>query len=303
MLCIFLNQRIDILTRSMTGFGLASGPASGGVVQVEVRTVNHRHFTLSSKLASPFQPLEAEIRKRLHERVHRGHLTLVAKWIEEPERPAGVRVNIERAKEVVDALNELKFAAELPGEIDLSFVARQPEVFTVAAGSEVQLEENAFYEVLDGALTALVETREREGASLTAELETQLDGLTQAVMLVESRAPDRIVMERDRLRKAVEELLDTRPVDDERLSHELAILADKLDVTEEIVRLRTHIAACGEVLKKVGPVGRELTFLGQEMLREINTIGSKANDAQIAQAVIDMKCLLEKFREQVENIE
>ena len=287
----------------MTGYGLATGPASGGVVQVEMKTVNHRHFTPSLKLISPFQALEADLRKRLHKKIHRGHLHLSVRWIEEPERPAKVRVNSERAKDVVTALEELKRVANLPGEIDLSFVARQPDVFSVAPDSDLPLDEEGFYTVLDNALEAVLATREREGTSLDSELRGQIEELDKAVSKVEARAPTRMLQERDRLRTAVEELLDGRPIDEDRLNHELAILADKLDITEEIVRLRTHMAACGEVLTKDGPVGRELTFLGQEMLREINTIGSKANDAEIAQAVIDMKCLIEKFREQVENIE
>ena len=291
------------MTRSMTGYGLATGPACGGIVQVEIKTVNHRHFTPSLKLISPFQALEADLRKRLHEKIHRGHLHLSVRWTEEPERPAKVCVNVERARDIVAALEELKRIVNLVGEIDLPFVARQPEVFSLAPTADLPLDDDAFFSVLDEALQAVLNTRKREGASLETELRGQISELGDAVSIVEKRAPERMLQERDRLRNAVEELLDGRSVDDERLSHELAIIADKLDITEEIVRLKTHMNACIEVLAKDGPVGRELTFLGQEMLREINTIGSKANDAQISQAVIDMKCLIEKFREQAENIE
>jgi uncharacterized protein (TIGR00255 family) len=148
-----------------------------------------------------------------------------------------------------------------------------------------------------------VETREREGTSLANELSGQLENLTNLLETVEARAPERLTAERDRLRSSVGELLEGRQLDEDRLSLEIAMLADKLDVSEETVRLKTHIGACRDVLEKDGPIGRELAFLGQEMLRETNTIGSKANDASIVQAVIDMKCVLEKYREQVENIE
>jgi uncharacterized protein (TIGR00255 family) len=191
----------------------------------------------------------------------------------------------------------------LPGEIDVSFVARQPEILTIVAEETPALDEEAFWSVVAEAMEGLEETRQREGSSLAAELGKQLDGLANILKTVEDRAPERVVAERERLRAAVGELMEGRHVDDDRLSLEIALLADKLDVSEETVRLRTHIDACREVLAKDGPIGRELTFLGQEMLRETNTIGSKANDANIVQAVIDMKCVLEKYREQVENIE
>jgi uncharacterized protein (TIGR00255 family) len=289
--------------RSMTGYGLAAGTANGGKVQVEIRTVNHRHFTANLKLASPLHSLESDVRKALHEQINRGHVTASARWLEEPERPTVSKVNLTRAREVTEALRELKAELDLPGDIDLSFVVRQPDVFTIVTGETPSADDVAFLEVVNRALDGVLATRDREGESLCGDLNKQLGELAGHLATVEERAPARITSERDRLRKAVGELLEGRPIDDDRLSLEIAILADKLDVTEETVRLRTHIDACRDVLGKIGPVGRELTFLGQEMLREINTIGSKANDATIAQTVIDMKCVLEKYREQVENIE
>jgi uncharacterized protein (TIGR00255 family) len=130
-----------------------------------------------------------------------------------------------------------------------------------------------------------------------------LGELLRQLEAVELRAPERLVKERDRLQRSVAELLDGRAIDEQRLNQEIAILADRLDVSEETVRLRTHIDACGAALERGGPVGRHLSFLGQEMLREINTIGSKANDAPIAHSVITMKGVVEKIREQVENLE
>ncbi len=291
------------MPRSMTGYGLATGAVSGGKIQVEIRTVNHRHFSANLKLASPLHSLESEVRKVLQTQLHRGHVTITARWQEEPERPGVPKVNLQRAREVVEALQELKTELEIPGDIDLSFVVRQPEVFTIVAGEAQDTDVDAFMGVVGSAIEGVVQTRDREGKSLAEELNSQLAELGILLSAVESRAPERVLSERDRLRTAVSELIEGRTLDDDRLNFEIALLADKLDVTEETVRLHTHIEACGEVLKKSGPIGRELTFLGQEMLRETNTIGSKANDAIVAQAAIDMKCVLEKYREQVENIE
>jgi uncharacterized protein (TIGR00255 family) len=287
----------------MTGYGLAAGETNGGKVQVEIKTVNHRHFTTNLKLASPLNSLEGEVRRILHDHVHRGHVTITARWLEEPERRGTPKVNLTRAREVLEGLRELKAGLDLPGEIDLSFVARQPEVFTVSNGEAPTVDEETFLFVVEQALAGVTDTRDREGGSLADELRSQLGDLENLLTKVRERAPERMSAERDRLRTAVAELLDGRPVDDDRISLEIALLADKLDVNEEMVRLQTHINACKDVLNKTGPIGRELAFLGQEMLRETNTIGSKANDATMVQSVIDMKCVLEKYREQAENIE
>jgi uncharacterized protein (TIGR00255 family) len=149
----------------------------------------------------------------------------------------------------------------------------------------------------------VVASRTQEGQALARELEQRFDNIESQLGTVEARAPLRLTRERERLREAVRELLDGRAVDEDRLSQELALIADKLDVTEEIVRLRAHLAACRQALASEGAAGRQLAFLGQEMLREINTIGSKANDADMAHTVIAMKGELEKIREQAENVE
>jgi uncharacterized protein (TIGR00255 family) len=145
--------------------------------------------------------------------------------------------------------------------------------------------------------------RKREGGALGAELSHRLDLLEQASRRVTELAPARIGRERERLRGAVAALLDGRAVDDARLAQELAVLADKLDITEELVRFTAHLAACRAALAGDAPIGKQLGFLAQELGREINTMGSKANDADIAQQVILMKGEMEKFREQLENLE
>jgi uncharacterized protein (TIGR00255 family) len=145
--------------------------------------------------------------------------------------------------------------------------------------------------------------RAREGEALSRELRHRLDLLERSVEQIGSRAPERLVRERDRLRTAVAQLLDGRAVDEERLAQELAFLADKLDITEELVRFRAHVAAAREAMLDDQPVGKRLGFLAQELGREVNTIGSKAGDAEIAQLVVAMKGELEKFREQLENLE
>lgn len=287
----------------MTGYGAAEGAVSGGRLAVEIRTVNHRHFNVQFKLPTLLQPLEQDLRTRLRARIERGHVMLTARWVEAAPRAAAVRVDIERARAVLAALTELQRALDLPGEIDVGFIARQPEVLTLPETGEVEIDASAVAELLGRALDEVVQMRCREGTALAADLGERLAAIAAHLSEVERQAPSRLESERDRLRRAVGELLDGASLDEARLSQEIALLAERLDISEELVRLRTHLAAGRAALAEDGAVGRRLAFLGQEMLREINTIGSKANDASIAQDVITMKGELEKFREQVENVE
>jgi uncharacterized protein (TIGR00255 family) len=288
---------------SMTGFGTAEGPVSGGRLEVELRSVNHRHFNLQLKVPAELQVLEADLRERLRGRFARGHVTVSARWAAEPAGPGALRPNVPRAREVVAALRELKRALKLKGEIELGWVARQPDVLMTEAGGEHSVEPDAVLAVLDRAADQLLAMRAAEGAALARELAGQLDALAAGLASVEARAPERLVAERDRLRQAVATLLEGARLDESRLAQEIALIAERLDITEEIARLKTHLAAARAALAEQTPVGRQLGFLGQEMLREVNTIGSKANDGAITHTVIAMKGELEKFREQLENLE
>jgi uncharacterized protein (TIGR00255 family) len=287
----------------MTGFGSAEGPVAQGRLHVDVRTVNHRHLSVQLKMPGILQELEGTLREILREQMHRGHVTLSARWIEEVPREGEIAVNVERAKDVVAAMEELKRALDLPGEIDVSFVARQPDVLTYGTGDAPAVDPEEVIPVVRHAVAEVVAARQREGNALTVELERLLSSIEAELAAVEEQAPGRLTTQRDRLRESVAALLDGRKADEDRLAQEIALLADKLDITEEIVRLRAHIAAVRDALADSAPVGKRLSFLGQEMLREVNTIGSKANDATIAHRVVAMKGELERFREQIENLE
>ena len=282
---------------------MAEGPARGGRLQVEIRTVNHKHLSVQLRLPTDLQALESELREALRQRIERGHVSLSARWQEVADSAPAVRLNLGRAREIVGALRELKTALGLPGEVDLAFVARQPEVLAFGEAEVTPATWSEIEPIVRAAVDAVLVMREREGRALAVELDRQLAVITGHAQGVAQRAPGRVVAERDRLRKTVAELLDGRALDENRLAQEVALLADRLDISEELTRLETHVSACRTTLRETAPVGRRLGFLGQEMLREINTVGSKANDAAIAQAVIEMKGELEKFREQIENIE
>ena len=289
----------------MTGFGTAEGAVSGGRLRVEIKTVNHRHFNPSFKLPSELSAVEGDLREALRKEFDRGHVSVSVRWTEWTQKSATLKVDLDRAREVSDRLRELRDELGLTGQVSLELVARQSGVLTDSLAEEgaAPITWAEFEPTVRKAVADCQAMRTREGAALAAELEHRFALMEKAVAEVERLAPERIVRERDRLRAAVTDLLDGRTVDEQRLSQELAFLAEKLDITEELVRFRTHLAACRQALQAKVPVGKQLGFLAQELGREVNTMGSKANDAGIVTQVVAMKGELEKVREQVENLE
>lgn len=287
----------------MTGFGAAEGPVAGGRLRFEVRSVNHRHLSVQCKTPADIAGLEADIRERLRRYMERGHATVSARWVEAPAQAATVVVDRERARAVVSALREVGRELGVPGDVDLATVARIPEVVRVVQ-EEVALDAEAVLSVLDRAALACVSMREREGAALLSDLRVRTAQLRELARRVAARVPQRLEAEKVRLARNVTELAGGIAVDPNRLAQEIAILADRLDITEELVRFQAHCDAVEAALSNgEGAVGKRLGFLLQELGREANTMGSKANDAAVAEAVIAMKGELEKMREQVENLE
>ena len=289
---------------SMTGFGAAEGSVAGGRLRVEIRTVNHRHFNLAPKLPADLSLLEPELRERLRKEFDRGHVAVQVRWSEYPARAAGgIGVDLDRARLVASRLREIQSALGLTGELSLELIARQPDVLTSSSDGDLEVQWSEVEPIVAQAAAECRVMRGREGEALTAELRHRLDLLEELVGRIAVRAPERLIRERDRLRAAVAQLLDGRQVDEGRLAQEIAFQADRLDITEELVRFRAHAAAVREALDGERPAGKQLGFLAQELGREVNTIGSKGNDAEITQHVIAMKGELEKFREQLENLE
>src|SRR3989454_5295929 len=293
----------------MTGFGSAEGTVRGGRLRIEIRTVNHRYYNPQLRLPFELAGTENRIREHLRQLLDRGHVAVSARWLEPPEVAGALVVDVARARQVVAALKELKKKLHLKGDPDLAFVARHPDVLSLQANGEGEGGgggATAWAEVqpiLDRAAQDVLAMRQREGQALAADLLAHLEAIEQRARAVDARAPARLAAEHDRLKHAVAELAAGVQVDEQRLAVEIALLADRVDITEELVRLRTHLGACREALAGDGRGGKQLGFLAQELLREVNTIGSKANDAAITQAVIAMKGELERFREQLENLE
>lgn len=287
----------------MTGFGAAEGAVQGGQLRVEIRTVNHRFFNAAFKLPGDLAVLESELRERLKRDFERGHVAVSLRWVEGHRRGGTLQLNVERAREAMARLRELQTAVGLSGEISLELLARQMDVLSVDEPESTPIAWAEVEPIVARAVAECRAMRRREGIALAGELDRRLGALDRLAGEVEAQAPGRIVRERDRLRAVVAQLLDGRAMDEARLAQEVALHADRLDITEELVRLRAHLAAARAALAREDAVGKQLGFLAQEIGREVNTIGSKANDPAIGQAVIAMKGELEKFREQVENLE
>ena len=291
------------MIRSMTGFGAAEGRVGGARVAVEVRSVNHRFFTPTIKLPSTFARWEGEVREALRQRVTRGHVTLFAR----AERDATTRGAIDESRfaQHVTQLRELQLRYGLGGELDLATVLRMPEVFAAADRDDESGTAAELLAIVDEAATALAKMREQEGARLAGVLRERIATVETALKRIAARAPTRLVEQRDRLRTSVQELAAGVAVDEQRLAQEVAILADRLDVSEELDRFGSHVAAFRGALEAppADGVGKRLGFLLQEMLREANTTGSKAADAAMLRDVVGIKEELERIREQVENLE
>lgn len=287
----------------MTGFGSAEGEVGDSLVAVEVRSVNHRFFNPSLKLPSEFSRWESDVREALRRSVTRGHVTLMARVAR--DQGSG-RIDEARFASYVQQLRDLQQRYQLDSTLDVGTILRMPDVLGTreepaeAAGTASQL-----IEIVNRAVAAMDAMRVAEGARLCTYIEERLRLIADGVERISARAPQRLVEQRDRLRAAVQELAGGIKLDDQRLAQEVAVLADRLDVSEEIARFRSHLEAFRATLKEppADGIGKRLGFLLQELLREANTTGSKANDATILQDVLAIKEELERIREQVENLE
>jgi uncharacterized protein (TIGR00255 family) len=296
------------MIRSMTGYGEAELDSAAGRLRAEARTVNHRFFSLNLRLGRGLDRYESQIRETLRSLLPRGHVSFALR-VEATDLAAeagALQLDEAKALRYVQLLRSLKERLGLPGEVDLALLSRfidlvadEDEADAVVADVE------DVRRVTAAAAEAVVRMRYEEGQRLAVDLEGRLAAIEVAIARIAELSPQRLVNERDRMRRVVADLLDNVPVDEDRIAREVAHIAERWDVSEELVRLRSHIELFRASLQDDGgePVGKRLSFLTQEMNRETNTIGSKANDAAIEHQVIAIKDEIERLREQVENVE
>jgi uncharacterized protein (TIGR00255 family) len=298
------------MIRSMTGYGEAERDTAAGRLRAEARTVNHRYFSLNVRLGRGLDRFEPQIRDALRTHLPRGHVNFSLR-LEATEGSAGgdeVALKVDEAKlqRYVQLLRGIRDRLDLPGEVDLALLSRFMDLVIDEDEGEAALPDvEDVRAVTDAAARATVAMRREEGQRLADDLEQRLAGVEAGMARIAVMAPQRLVNERDRMRRVVAELMQGVPVDEDRIAREIAHIAERWDVSEELVRLRSHIELFRGSMADPSeePVGKRLSFLIQEMNRETNTIGSKANDAAIEHQVIAIKDEIERLREQIENVE
>lgn len=292
------------MIKSMTGFGREEHSDEECKLTIEMKSVNHRYLDINVKLPKKLNFFEVKIRGLLKKYIERGKVDIFITYKSLKEAETGLRYNSALAKEYADYYQRIVTELGVPNDISASKIAKCPEVFTL---QEETCDEEELLELLtsvfDAAAQKFVNSREAEGENLKADLLEKLEKMRQYVALIEERSPIIVSEYRNRIEERVKELLENAQIDENRIAMEVTLFSDKVCVDEEIVRLSSHIDAMKDCLVRGGAVGRKLDFLAQEMNREANTILSKSADLTITDTGIELKTMIEKIREQVQNIE
>jgi uncharacterized protein (TIGR00255 family) len=290
--------------KSMTGFGAATGPVGPFHLRIEARSVNHRHLQIKLRLPQEFSALEPEVEAVVRKGLERGSVALTATTERVAETGVAL-VDRALARQYLGQIRELSGELGLEMNVGIAQLLALPGVVAPPSGGE--LPERARHELaalVRKALDALVEMRTVEGRALADDLRVNLEALAVLVERIEKRMPKVVRQQQKNLRKRVEELLGAQSaVSPTDLAREIALIADRSDVAEELARLKSHVAQFESEMRRSDSVGRRLDFLVQELLREVNTIASKCNDADVAHWSVDIKARIERLREQVQNIE
>lgn len=292
------------MIKSMTGFGRAVAETDGYVITVEIKSVNHRYFEFSSRIPRQYGFLDDKLKSYINSRVSRGKVECYVSIDALNTEAAQVVVNNTLASAYVSALKELSKNYDLKEDFGASTVARFQDVLVVKKADEDEEKILSYVKsVTDTALDKFIAMRTVEGEKMKNDISSRADYILSCVEYIEKRSPETVKEYNDKLVERVHDLIGDVSLDEGRVIQEVAIYADKVAVAEETVRLRSHLDQLKAFINADEPVGRKMDFLVQEINRETNTIGSKANDVDIARKVVDIKAEVEKIREQIQNIE
>lgn len=294
------------MIRSMTGFGRAQATVDSMNITVEIKSVNHRYFEFNSRVPRNYGFLEEKLKNYVNSLVSRGKIECYVSVENLEDDDVEILVNHSLASSYLNALNEIadRYNFTLRDDFAMSSLTRYNDIFTVHK-EEADEERiwSAVKAVTENAVSKFISMRESEGEKLRNDVLSRADLIIDKVALIEQRSPETVKEYNDKLLMRIKEFLSDVQVDEQRIMTECAIFADKVAVAEETVRLRSHIDQLRLFMNSNEAIGRKIDFLVQEMNREANTIGSKAQDVQIARNVIDIKAEIEKIREQIQNIE
>ncbi|MBP3415583.1 MAG: YicC family protein [Clostridia bacterium] len=292
------------MVRSMTGYGRCQELVNGKDITVEIKAVNHRYFEFSARTSRGYSFLEEKLKSFVNAAVSRGKVDMFVSIVSVDDDSCVVELNKTLADGYITALRKMAEEYSIRDDISVMSVSRYPDILTVRKAPD---DEDKVWEdvksVAQKALDGFISMRTAEGEKLLADVQSRLSAILSMVGEVELHQPETMAKYKERLREKIIELLGDAKVDEQRLLTECAIFADRIAVDEETVRLRSHIAQFESIINSGEPVGRKLDFVVQEMNREANTIGSKAQNTDIAHIVVNIKAEIEKIREQIQNIE
>jgi uncharacterized protein (TIGR00255 family) len=292
------------MVKSMTGFGKAEGDTTLGKLSVEVRSVNHRYCDINIKLPKRLAPFENRMKEAIRSQVSRGRIDVSLKLDNLGEEKVQLQVDLHLAEQYYQALQSLREKLQLKDEVSLALLAESKDLIT--AKEETGYIEPYWQEILPilkRSFQDLDEMKRLEGESIAKDIQQRLEYIAQQLAGIKQQFPLRLEAYQNRLQERLQSLLKGMEADSSRFQQEVAFLAERTDITEEIVRTESHLAQFTTFLEGEESVGRKMEFLLQEIHREVNTVSAKANDAEISQRVVEIKSELEKIREQVQNIE
>ncbi|MDD4357496.1 MAG: YicC family protein [Smithellaceae bacterium] len=292
------------MIKSMTGYGRVEGLYNGRNIIVEAKSVNHRFLEIALRMPASLYPLEMEYKKKIAERFKRGRIDVSIRLEGDVSDASKVNLNMDIARGYFDVLRQLKTEFNIQEPISLKNLVSFRDIFTPPAETQLDADLlNSVEKMLQEALSILVNMRQDEGIALFSDMQMRLQAIGEIMEKIRLCAPQVVLEYQKRLTERIKELTVGLELDASRLAQEVAVMADRCDITEEIVRMQSHIGQFEALLQSDEAEGRKIDFLLQEMNREINTIGSKGNDLEIARQVIEVKSELGKLREQAQNIE
>lgn len=292
------------MVKSMTGFGREHIVANGREIIVEIRSVNHRYYEFTARTPRSYGYLDEKLKAFLKNGITRGKVEVSVSIYNQEGTDAQIELNEPVASGYLNALRGSAEKLGLEDDLTLSSIIRLPDVFTVVKKTDdEEVIWNEVKAVAQVALDRFVEMRNTEGVKMYDDISSRLDFIEQTVGKIEQQSPNVSESYRDRLYAKIKEVIQDRNIDEQRVLTEVAIFSEKVAIDEETVRLRSHISQFRDLINSNEPVGRKLDFLVQELNREVNTIGSKAQDLSITKMVVDLKSEIEKIREQIQNIE
>lgn len=292
------------MIKSMTGFGRAKCEYEGREYNVEIKSVNHKYSDVSIKIPRQISYLEEKVRKEILTKVSRGKIDVFITLQDYSEKGKNIKINKELAKVYISQLRELAEETGITANIDVIDISKFPEVLNISNEDNEEIYWDELRSVLDTALDNFVAMRETEGNKICDDLKVRMERIKEKVSKISSYSAGLVEEYIVKLNTRVKELMSTDVIDENRLAQEIVIFSDKSSIQEELTRLDSHISQFLDLLSNGNlPVGKKLDFIIQEMNREVNTIGSKANSTKISEGVIELKTEIEDVREQIQNIE